>query len=521
MILLLFYLGDESMKAQWCYASVIAFLFAISTAYSDRTQYDPTKSQFALPLLVDNEIFQPIVIDGLINQSRNQPESEPWEAAYRWTVQPREDTTDGVSRGHMAYGDVPESAEDLSFTVFIGFDEENLYIGVSVSDFDNYDDSAGLESYNTGNTWDDDSVEIFIDGDNSNYPERDTSGTNPEVSGTGGQYVITFGNAARDAEAGSPGYGPDAAWYARTEFTDVGYDAEFRISLDEIGNPQPGDIIGFSVAVNDDDDGDTSECQMIWAGETHIEASYGNLVFGGRSITAPKVNTAPTVDGNINSTEYPGAVEQIVDQYSGILSTGDDVWVAGDLEMSAWVVHDDDYIYVAVDVTDDVVANDTIFTPGTLGGRTWDDDGIEIYFDSDETNRHNYFGPAHLPRHEGNYNTTANNSIGVPPTNPVYGDNPDADFFSLTTLTDKGYQLEYKIKKLALTIPGEDVLMDTFGFNFSANDDDEIDPDGTEADKSALAGQYHWNGTANSERTYGFLTLSPEAASSVHEWSLY
>ena len=500
---------------------VLVGVLFITSVYADRSQYDPTKTQFALPLLIDNPALGPIVVDGIIHTSRNQDDSEAWESAYRWTVSPDSSLDDGVAYGHMSQGDPPESSDDLSFTIYIGHDSENLYVGVSVSDFDNYDDDAAEGSYNEGNTWDDDSVEIFIDGDNSNYPERDTTGSNPDVVDTGGQYVITFNNASRDAEAGNPGFGPDAAWYARTEFTDVGYDAEFRISLSEIGNPQPGDIIGFTVAVNDDDDGGACERQMIWAGETHVEASYGNLVFGGRTIVAPKVSTAPTIDGVIDLSEYPGAVEQIVNQYTGNTSTEDDAWEAGDLEMSAWVVHDEDYIYVAVDVLDDVIVNDTVPASGPSDGNTWDDDGIEIYFDSDETNRHNYFGPAHLPRHEGNYNITSNNAFGGPPTGPVYGDDPDADYYSLITLTDDGYQLEFRIKKLALTIPGEDVLMDTFGFNFSANDDDIVDPDGTTGDRDAPGGQYHWNGTANSERSYGFLTLSPEEYTNVQEWALY
>lgn len=61
------------MKCLRIYTSVIMFLFIISTANSDRTQYDQTKSQFALLLRVNNVIFQPIVINGLINQSRSQP----------------------------------------------------------------------------------------------------------------------------------------------------------------------------------------------------------------------------------------------------------------------------------------------------------------------------------------------------------------------------------------------------------------------------------------------------------------
>lgn len=497
-------------------ASLIVSLF-VPSVFCDRTQYDPTKTQFTLPMLVENPDLGPIVIDGVINQTRGQDSSEAWESAYRWTVTPDSSLADGVMLGHMAAGKVPANADDLSFTVFTGFDSKYLYVGVVVNDLDNFTDNAADDSYNEGEIWKDDSVEIFIDGDNSNFPTRDATGSNPEIINTGGQYVIAYNNAHRDVEAGKPGFGENAAWYGRAEFSNSGYNVEFRILLSEIGNPQPGDILGFTVAVNDDDDGGDAERTMIWAGETHVEASYGNFIFGGKSIKAPKVSTPPTIDGVIHSSEYPGAVEQKVDWYSGMPSDYDDLWEAGDLAMSAWVEHDDVYIYVAINVIDDVVVTDTLPIPGTVGGNTWEDDGVEIYFDSDETNRHNYFGPSHLPRHEGNYNITANSTLGAPPTNPVYGDDAAADYYALASLTSTGYQVEFRVKKLALTIPGNDVLLDTFGFDFSANDDDVVDPDGTTGDR---VGQFHWCGNANSERSYGFLTLSDDVTK-VENWSVF
>src|SRR6185436_5992894 len=151
---------------------------------------------------------------------------------------------------------------------YAGYDAENLYVAVRVTDSTITTDNA-LEGSANGNTWMDDSVEVFVDGDNSNFPIRDTSGTNPEVVGTGGQFVITANNAYREAEAGNPGFGENAAWFAKTTVNDTGYDAEFRISLSAIGNPKPGDVIGFTVAVNDDDDGDAGERQVIWVGLPH------------------------------------------------------------------------------------------------------------------------------------------------------------------------------------------------------------------------------------------------------------
>src|SRR5262245_37912582 len=276
---------------------LVSSLLVLSSmiGYSDRATLDKTKTQIALPL------SQPPTIDGKI-------ESGEWDlaggaAGNFWVVRPDANLEDGVRGAAMGdAGTAPESNEDLSYTVYVGYDSENLYVAVRVSDSLLFDDSAEAGSAN-GTTWLDDSVEVFVDGDNSNFETRDTSGTNPEVVTTGGQYVITVNNAYREAEAGNPGYGETQAWFAKTSRTDTGYEAEFRISLSAIGNPKPGELIGFTVAVNDDDDGGGGERQVIWVGMPHTEASYGNLLLGGRSYTAPK-SAAPVIDGTINASEY-------------------------------------------------------------------------------------------------------------------------------------------------------------------------------------------------------------------------
>ena len=162
-----------------------------------------------------------------------------------WSVHPDANALDGITAGVLGLGPLPEDADDLSFFIYAGYDSTNLYIAVRVRDDQIFTDSAEAGSRN-GNTWQDDSVEVFVDGANAN----DTRWAAGQI---GGQYVITANNAYREAEAGNPGYGPDAAWYAQTALTATGYEAEFRIALTNLGNPKPGDIIGFTVAVNDDD----------------------------------------------------------------------------------------------------------------------------------------------------------------------------------------------------------------------------------------------------------------------------
>ena len=454
-------------------------------ALADRATFDPTVTQMALPLST------PPTIDGVIN-------TDEWQwgggaAGNSWNVTPNENLEDGVQGGALGdnAGSVPASAADLSFYIYAGYDADNLYIAVHVNDDAIVTDSAEAESAN-GSTWMDDSVEVFIDGDNSNFETRDTSGSNPEVVGTGGQFVITANNAYRDAEAGSPGYGSGQAWYARTVVREdgSGYDAEFRISLKTLGNPKPGDVIGFTVGVNDDDDGDSAERQLMWVGKPHTEVSYGNLLLGPRSYEAPKT-AAPTIDGKINAAEYAGAREIKIDPYNGIYdgTSGDNTWLPTDHAFSAWVTHDATAIYVAVDATDDMVVNDSA-APGSEDGNTWVDDSVEIFFDADLDRE---LGHSVTP-FEGQYVFTANGAWrDNEANNPTFGQGND--WYAATTRTDHGYQIEFKVMKTALLDPKDGA---TLGFHICQNDDDG-------ADRKAQLG---WSGRAHNEFTYGTLKLA-------------
>jgi hypothetical protein len=135
--------------------------------------------------------------------------------------------------------------------------------------------------------------------------------------------------------------------------------------------------------VDDDDDGAGGERQLTWAGLPHTEATYGNLMIGGRSYSAPKT-AAPTVDGKINASEYAGAAEISLNEFTAMfdIRSGDDAIEATDLSYRAWVVHSADAVYVAVDVTDELVTTDTA-EAGSEDGTTWEDDSVEIFFDAD------------------------------------------------------------------------------------------------------------------------------------------
>jgi len=448
--------------------------------------FDETKTQLALPLP------EPPVIDGRIDLDGG--ESWVWAGGGPgewWRAEFDETMTDGIRGGAIGdKGAPPRDRQDLGIRVFAGYDTDNFYIGVKVQDDNFFGDSAEEESQN-GSTWHDDAVEIFIDGDNSNLDTRDTSGANPNVVGTGGQYVISVNNAYREKEAGDPGYGEEEAWYAWATTYDGGYDAEFRISMETIGDPEPGQVIGFTVGVNDDNDGGPRERQILWVGIPHTEATYGNLLLGGKTYTAPK-RAAPKVDGIIHPSEYAEAERAYVTPQNGIydITAGDDSWDSSDQSFFAWVTHDYEAIYVAVDVTDPNVVTDSA-DAGTEDGQTWEDDSVEIFFDADDSND----SSRGTLGFEGQYVFSANGARrDNEANNPTFG--KSGDWFAATKRTGKGYQVEFKISKSALSNPADGAGL---GFNIALNDDD--------GKNGSRKSQLNWSGRAHSEFTYGRLIL--------------
>src|SRR5262245_552489 len=466
----------------------LAPLVFAATLQAQRTIFDGTKTRQALPM------DTPPVIDGVAAPGE-------WDQAYTsdWRVIYDANLTDGIRGGN--FGDVKgplTGGPDLAFQIWAGYDSTNLYIRVRVTDDVISSDTVAADSAN-GTFWMDDSVEVFIDGDNSNNDTRNTDlyVDAGKASTNSFQFAITANNGDFEWQtfvnaAATSAYGVDKAWFARTSplADGTGYDAEFRISLAAIGNPKPGDIIGFNVAVDDDDDGAGIERQVHWSGLPHVEAGWGNLLLGRRSYQAPKITTAPTINGIIAPGEYAGATEIKIDPHTGIfdIGSGDDEFALGDNGYSAWVVHDVDAVYVAIDVLDDQIFTDTA-AAGSEDQTTWEDDSVEIFFDVNldrQGGRETAF--------EGQYVFTANgawrdNEAG----NPTFG--AANDWFAATSRTASGYQVEFKIKKSALNNPADGA---TLGFHIAQNDDDG----------SGRKAQLGWSGRAHNESTYGTLTLA-------------
>ncbi|MFC1795104.1 sugar-binding protein, partial [Planctomycetota bacterium] len=150
-------------------------------------------------------------------------------------------------------GTAPSSDEDCSGTWRALWDSEALYVLAEIKDESLTDDNGG-----GSNKWNDDSVEIYVDGDNS----KDTSpGTDDH------QYTFWWGNEVWEEPTafhnGTPSLvGVD---YAVTT-TDDGYLLEVKLPWMSIMGkaPTPGQLIGFDVWINDDDDGGDRDSQVSW-----------------------------------------------------------------------------------------------------------------------------------------------------------------------------------------------------------------------------------------------------------------
>jgi hypothetical protein len=118
------------------------------------------------------------------------------------------------------------------------------------------------------NVWKDDSIEIYIDGENDkaqSYDQNDAQitvgadviGVKPEVK------------VLKDLLGGCVGItqGPSTETIATGEVTKEGWNVEIAIPLNNSGwniKPKDGLTIGFNVQYNDDDDGGDRDHKLIW-----------------------------------------------------------------------------------------------------------------------------------------------------------------------------------------------------------------------------------------------------------------
>jgi len=157
--------------------------------------------------------------------------------------------------------------DDLCYKFALCHDEQALYVAVEV-----IDDKIITDNTEKGDTnaqvWKDDAIEIFIDGNHNHSPNARYKGC-PELK-TGGEFSLAINGAATSFWSGWPdSFGKSAYWegiaVALKENDRNVLRYECRLTWKVMGgNIKPGDTIGFTIGVQDDDDGGERDHALYW-----------------------------------------------------------------------------------------------------------------------------------------------------------------------------------------------------------------------------------------------------------------
>ena len=175
---------------------------------------------------------------------------------------------------------------DLSFRFAVCHDDDALYVAVEVKDNAVWADSSAPGSIEAP-AWDDDAIEIFIDGNHNRAPDaRAVDGSETKF---GGEFSLVANGAATSRFSGYPlTFGKPNFWQGATNWKKLVQGQpgliryEFRLTWNVMGDQvRPGGSIGFTLAAQDDDDGGGREHSLYWKAQpTHgwqNEAAWGTL----------------------------------------------------------------------------------------------------------------------------------------------------------------------------------------------------------------------------------------------------
>ena len=145
-------------------------------------------------------------------------------------------------------------------------------------------------------TWKDDCLEVFFDGDNDRNPN--TRGpeyeTNPTPCNAGGEYAIAANGSSQSDYAsakkcfGTLWGGTSEPWEEGGRRVGTYYRLWFRYECLGLPTPYAHEPVrfGFTICVHDDDDGGANDLALYWKGNPKIpyadESAFGTVEFPGR-----------------------------------------------------------------------------------------------------------------------------------------------------------------------------------------------------------------------------------------------
>lgn len=188
------------------------------------------------------------------------------------------------------------SPSDLSAEVRSFWDANYLYFAASVTDEKLYTDSSQI--------WDDDSIELAVDG------------ANDQIALQADDHQFTVSVDGRLADLGvilSPEV--RATFKLATRQRSGGYDIELAIPMAYLsaGALTQGKVMGFTIGLNDDDDGgkrdSANDSHLVWEGAStyNTPAQYGKLVLGAFFGPAATPTATPTATVTHTPTATPTA----------------------------------------------------------------------------------------------------------------------------------------------------------------------------------------------------------------------
>jgi hypothetical protein len=234
-------------------------------------------------------------------------------------------------------------------------------------------------------------------------------------------------------------------------------------------------------------------------------------------------NGSVTIDGQITPEEYgriPGTTVTPDDP-----ALGGNAWILNypperswdgpaDSGFTFWLAHDDEFLYVGVNVRDDVVQSDDD------NAQFWRDDAIEIVtdvffdrFDNNTDNANDEYGGHNYVNFKGRFSRwdeAANARIsGGWATGVEWTYGPTGDVYGMGGEVAGGWQTEVRLHKRMFDPAGPAMLRNghRIGFNIGLDDDDGHGGPGTE-DPVDLEIQYFW---ANRARTEGWNLTEKES----------
>ena len=204
------------------------------------------------PLIIAE--YRPITLDG---------DLADWEGVPFIDVTPQTGIFDGESQS-------TDCPKDLSYRFALCHDNDALYVAVRVvDDVLQLDDTAADETH--AKAWMDDAIEVFIDG-NLNRAPHARSADRAEYP-SGGEFSLVANGAATSNCTGWPdSFGKPDYWQGATAIHpqadgSVVLTYEYRLTWRVMGGiAGPGSRIGFTIGVQDDDDGGNRDHALYWQG---------------------------------------------------------------------------------------------------------------------------------------------------------------------------------------------------------------------------------------------------------------